>query len=43
MGWRIDYFLVSKGLEKRVVSAEILKEVKGSDHVPVKLVLDARI
>ncbi len=43
IGWRIDYFLVSKRLEKKVVSAEILKEVKGSDHVPVKLVLDARI
>ncbi len=35
IGWRIDYFVVSKELEKNVKGAEILKEVNGSDHAPV--------
>jgi exodeoxyribonuclease-3 len=34
-GWRIDYVCVSKGLEKSLVSADILDEVMGSDHCPV--------
>lgn len=34
-GWRIDYICVSKGLEKSVVSADILDQVQGSDHCPV--------
>lgn len=38
-GWRIDYISVSKGLEKRVVKAEILDHVEGSDHCPVVLEL----
>ncbi|MCL5404520.1 MAG: exodeoxyribonuclease III [Candidatus Marsarchaeota archaeon] len=41
IGWRIDYFLVSKSLKNRVESAAILKDITGSDHVPVKLILDA--
>lgn len=36
-GWRIDYFLVSKELEARLVKAEILSHVMGSDHCPVTL------
>ena len=36
-GWRIDYFLVSKALEKKLVDAEILSDVFGSDHCPVVL------
>lgn len=39
-GWRIDYICVSKGLEKNLVSAEILDSVEGSDHCPVSLELD---
>jgi exodeoxyribonuclease III len=35
IGWRIDYVLVSKVLEKKVKKAEILDEVTGSDHCPV--------
>jgi exodeoxyribonuclease-3 len=34
-GWRIDYICVSKGLEKNLLSAEILDKVEGSDHCPV--------
>ena len=36
-GWRIDYFLVSHNIIKRVKKAKILTEVMGSDHAPVKL------
>ena len=39
-GWRIDYFLASKELEDRLISAEIHDEVLGSDHCPVELVID---
>lgn len=37
IGWRIDYFLVSSVLRKKLLSASILKDVKGSDHCPVEL------
>lgn len=36
-GWRIDYFCVSKCLEKYLVDARIHTEVFGSDHCPVEL------
>lgn len=39
-GWRIDYFLASKELEDRLISAEILDKVLGSDHCPIELVID---
>ncbi len=35
IGWRIDYFGVSTHFMDRVVSAEILPQVTGSDHCPV--------
>ena len=38
-GWRIDYFLASRKLEDRLVSAAIHSDVFGSDHCPVELVL----
>ena len=37
IGWRIDYFVVASELEKKVLRAEILKDVPGSDHCPVTL------
>lgn len=40
IGWRIDYFVVSKELEKRVKKADILKDVYGSDHAPVYLEIE---
>lgn len=40
VGWRIDYFLVSAMLKKRVKEAKILPEVLGSDHCPVLLVIE---
>ena len=39
-GWRIDYFLTSKELEDRLISAEIHDKVLGSDHCPIELVID---
>ncbi|HIP19119.1 MAG TPA: exodeoxyribonuclease III, partial [Sulfurovum sp.] len=39
-GWRIDYFFVSEDLKERIVEAEILDDIMGSDHCPVKLVLE---
>ncbi|HIQ28160.1 MAG TPA: exodeoxyribonuclease III [Sulfurovum sp.] len=40
VGWRIDYFYVSDDLKDKIVDADILDQVMGSDHCPVKLVLD---
>jgi exodeoxyribonuclease-3 len=40
IGWRIDYFLVSKKLAKCVKNAEIHPEITGSDHCPVSLELE---
>ena len=39
VGWRIDYFLVSETLKDRIDSTDILNDIFGSDHCPVKLVL----
>lgn len=40
VGWRIDYFVVSKILKKKIIKAEILDQVLGSDHCPIKLEMD---
>ncbi|HEY4511115.1 MAG TPA: exodeoxyribonuclease III, partial [Candidatus Paceibacterota bacterium] len=40
VGWRIDYFFVSKALGAKVRAAKIHPEVYGSDHCPVSLELD---
>ena len=37
IGWRIDYFVVSSDMEKKVEDSRILKEHYCSDHVPVQL------
>jgi len=39
VGWRIDYFLVSQGLRRRLKNAFIMPEVHGSDHCPVGIEL----
>lgn len=38
-GWRIDYFLVSPALKDRLEDAVIYKDIFGSDHCPVGLLL----
>lgn len=35
IGWRIDYFCVSRSLLPRIKKAFILDQVRGSDHCPV--------
>lgn len=39
VGWRIDYFCVSKKLLKNIKNAQILDQVLGSDHCPIVLEL----
>lgn len=39
LGWRIDYCFVSKFLRSRLQNAFILKDVPGSDHCPIGVVL----
>lgn len=39
VGWRIDYFLVSQCLRDRLQDAVIYKDVMGSDHCPVGLII----
>lgn len=39
-GWRIDYFISSKELNDKLVSAAIHTDILGSDHCPVELVAD---
>ncbi|MCX6866311.1 MAG: exodeoxyribonuclease III [Verrucomicrobia bacterium] len=40
VGWRIDYFGVSTPFMHRVVAADILPQVHGSDHCPVGIQLE---
>lgn len=40
IGWRIDYWLVSKALKPHIKSAEIYPQVMGSDHCPVSVEVD---
>lgn len=37
VGWRIDYFVVSKSIIKNVKGAYIYDDVMGSDHAPIGL------
>lgn len=37
IGWRIDYFLVSRPFAASVKGADILDSVEGSDHCPVSI------
>ena len=39
IGWRLDYFLISEELRKSIRKADILTNVKGSDHCPIELEL----
>jgi exodeoxyribonuclease-3 len=40
VGWRIDYFCVSKNLKGQIKDAAILADIMGSDHCPVELIVD---
>ena len=39
VGWRIDYFLVTKGILEKTKTVEHHNEVMGSDHCPLTLIL----
>jgi exodeoxyribonuclease III len=39
IGWRLDYFFISENLLKSLAGAFILKDVHGSDHCPVGIIL----
>ena len=40
VGWRIDYFIVSKSIEDKIKEANIYPEIFGSDHCPIGLEID---
>ena len=40
VGWRIDYYVVSKRLMKKVSDSLIYDKVMGSDHCPVGLEIE---
>ncbi|NHJ06113.1 MAG: exodeoxyribonuclease III [Candidatus Heimdallarchaeota archaeon] len=39
VGWRLDYFFVTEDLKEKIIEADILTDVMGSDHCPVSLKL----
>ncbi len=39
IGWRIDYFCIDKQSAHKVKHADILKDIMGSDHCPITLLL----
>lgn len=40
VGWRIDYVFVNDGFLSRIKDSFILKDVKGSDHCPVGIIME---
>lgn len=40
VGWRIDYFVISKMLADKVHSSDIYSDIFGSDHCPIGLTVD---
>lgn len=39
IGWRIDYFIVSKSFENELIDSFINPEILGSDHCPVGIIV----
>lgn len=42
VGWRIDYFFISKSLKKDLEDAEIYESIFGSDHCPISINLNLK-
>lgn len=42
LGWRLDYILVSNFLKEQIREANILSDIKGSDHCPIELVIEEK-
>jgi len=40
IGWRIDYFITSNSLNKRIIDSKIYPDVMGSDHCPIGLEIE---
>ncbi len=40
IGWRIDYFFISKSLQKKLRAANIYEDITGSDHCPISITLE---
>ncbi len=40
IGWRLDYFLISKNFINSIKSVNILEDVFGSDHCPISIEVD---
>lgn len=40
IGWRIDYFIVTKNITKNIKDAKIYQQIYGSDHCPVGLEIE---
>lgn len=40
IGWRIDYFIVSETLDKKLKDANIHSDILGSDHCPIVLEIE---
>ena len=40
VGWRIDYFFISKSLKSSLKDAEIYESVPGSDHCPISITME---
>ena len=40
VGWRIDYFIVSKSIEEKIKDSVIHDNIMGSDHCPVELQIE---
>lgn len=40
IGWRIDYFIVSSLIKGKLIDSIIHKEINGSDHCPIELIID---
>ena len=42
IGWRIDYFVVSKNIIDKVTDAAIYDDVMGSDHCPIEIEINLK-
>jgi exodeoxyribonuclease-3 len=42
-GWRIDHICVSNGLKTKLKACEILDQVEGSDHCPIRLEIETSL
>lgn len=39
-GWRIDYFVISNSLTKKVKNVELCNDIMGSDHCPIEIIIE---